>query len=213
MEFLSEEILHYSETHTSEEPSYLKELSRETWQKVVMPRMLSGHLQGRLLSMISRMLCPEFILEIGTYTGYSALCLAEGLKEGGKLVSIDINDELSWIHQKYISASPFQSAIEYVYGNAIDIIPSIERIPDLVFIDADKENYLNYYEMLIPRMKSGAFILIDNVLWSGKVLNTDPSSDLETIAIQALNKRVQADARVENLLLPVRDGIMILRII
>jgi len=213
MNFLPEEIDQYVDAHTRRGPGYLDELSRETWLKVVMPRMLSGHLQGRVLSMIAHMIRPSSILEIGTYTGYSALCLAEGLREGGKLVTIDINDELSAIQEKYISASPFASAIERLFGPALELIPALSGSFDLVFVDADKENYLAYYELLLTRLNPGSFILFDNVLWSGKVVSEPRESDEETRVLRALNERVTNDPRVENVLLPVRDGLMLVRVV
>ncbi|MDZ4823351.1 MAG: class I SAM-dependent methyltransferase [Flavobacteriales bacterium] len=212
MNFLPEEIEAYANAHTEKEPELLQHLSTETWQKVLMPRMLSGHLQGRMLSMISNMIGPKRILEIGTYTGYSALCLAEGLTNDGKLITIDINDELQWIQDKYFSQSNHGKKIERHFGNAKDIIPNLKEDFDLVFMDADKENYVNYYNMMMPHLKRGAVILVDNVLWSGKVLNEPDPSDIETIALRELNEKVQRDDRVQNVLLPIRDGLMMLRV-
>lgn len=213
MNFLPEEIEQYAEKHTKTGPSYLDELTRETWQKVVMPRMLSGHLQGRMLSMISHMIKPLRVLEIGTYTGYSALCLAEGLQNAGELITIDINDELGAIQEKYIGKSPYAGRIRRLFGNAMDIIPALNESFDLVFVDADKENYPAYYEMLMSRLKPGSFILFDNVLWSGKVLSEPRESDIETIALRELNERLTSDPRIENMLLPLRDGLMLVRVI
>ncbi|MDZ4750068.1 MAG: O-methyltransferase [Flavobacteriales bacterium] len=211
MQFLPEEIEQYADLHTKGESALLSELSRETWQKVVMPRMLSGHVQGRFLSMISKLIRPKYILEIGTYTGYSALCLAEGLQEDGRLYTIDINDELQWIQDKYFSQSQRFDAIERIFGNAKDIIPNIDASFDLVFIDADKDNYLNYYHLLIDKLKPGSVILADNVLWSGKVIHPAAPSDIETKTLQEFNNYVHKDERVENILLPIRDGLMMLR--
>ncbi|MBL0316211.1 MAG: class I SAM-dependent methyltransferase [Flavobacteriales bacterium] len=212
MNFLPEEIELYVENHTKPESELLSKLNHETWQKVINPRMLSGHLQGRVLSMLSKMIRPKNILEIGTYTGYSALCLAEGLTEDGVLVTIDINDELQWIQDKYFLASPFGKKIERHFGNALDLIPALKIDFDIVFMDADKENYINYYNILMSRLKSGAYIFIDNVLWSGKVIKDPHPNDIETITLQKLNDLVTNDQRVENVLLPVRDGLMVLRV-
>lgn len=212
MQFLPEAIEKYAEQHTKDETPILKELVRETWQKVVNPRMLSGHLQGRFLSFVSHMMRPEKILEIGTYTGYSAICLAEGLLPNGELITIDINDELAPIQEKYFALSPHGARIRRITGNALIIIPDLDKDFDIVFMDADKENYPAYYEMLVPAMKSGSVILIDNVLWSGKILQPAEPQDKETRALQALNDIIQKDARVENVLLPLRDGLMMVRI-
>lgn len=209
MEFISLPIQKYAEEHTSQESDILKVVNRHTHAHVLMPRMLSGHMQGRILSMISHMIKPTYILEIGTYTGYSAICLAEGLQVGGKLITIDINEELENTVRGYFKASRFEDAIEYKVGNAIEIIPTLQMNFDLVFIDADKENYLRYYDLVINRVPLGGYILVDNVLWSGKVLEEKPDKD--TRAIKDFNDKIQSDARVENVLLPVRDGIMMIR--
>lgn len=211
MNFLPEDVEVYVEAHTQGEPELLSRLNDETWQKIVAPRMLSGHLQGRFLSMMSKMIRPKRILEIGTYTGYSALCLAEGLTENGLLITIDINDELKWIHDKYFDQSPLGKKIEVRYGNAIDIIPTLKDDFDIVFIDADKENYIHYYNLLIDRLHSGAYIFIDNVLWSGKVLTQAHPNDEETKTLQQLNEIITKDERVENVLVPMRDGLMVVR--
>jgi len=213
MNFLPEEIERYAESHTRQEPELLQQLSRETWQKVINPRMLSGHLQGRVLKMLVQMMRAKTILEIGTYTGYSALCMAEGLPEDGRLITIDINDELQWIQDKYFTLSPHGRKIERHFGDARELIPMLPLDFDLVFMDADKENYLHYYELLLTRLRPGAVILIDNVLWSGKVLHEPHPNDKETQVMKALNKRVTEDPRVENVLLPVRDGLMAVRIV
>jgi predicted O-methyltransferase YrrM len=204
---ITEALQGYAEAHTSPESELLKKINRDTHANVLMPRMLSGHLQGRVLSMISQMIRPDRILEIGTYTGYSALCLCEGLSPNGKLITIDINEELE---QKV--RSHFQSVkdkIDYRIGNALNIIPTLDETFDLVFIDADKSNYGNYFDLVIDKVRPGGFILADNVLWSGKVLNTNPDAD--TRSIMAFNQKIQVDSRVENVLLPIRDGIMIIR--
>ncbi len=211
MDFLPEEIEAYVEAHTRREPELLEKLNKETWQKVVAPRMLSGHLQGRVLSMLSKMIRPRRILEIGTYTGYSALCLAEGLSDDGLLITIDINDELQWIQDKYFLQSPHGKKIERHFGDALKLIPALKEDFDIVFIDADKENYIHYYNLLIDKLKSGSYIFIDNVLWSGKVVSEPEANDIETKVLRELNEIVNSDGRVENVLLPVRDGLMVLR--
>ena len=213
MNFLPEQIERYVEAHTGSEPELLQQLTRETWQKVINPRMLSGHLQGRVLKMFVQMMRPKNILEIGTYTGYSALCMAEGLADDGRLITIDINDELQWIQDKYFSLSPHGQKIERHFGDARELIPSFSGDFDLVFMDADKENYLHYYELLLSRLKPGAVILIDNVLWSGKVLHEPHPNDKETRVMKELNKLVTEDTRVENVLLPIRDGLMAVRVL
>jgi len=209
MDFISPAIQKYAEDHTSPESDLLKTINRDTHAKVLMPRMLSGHMQGRFLSMLSNMIKPMTILEIGTYTGYSAICLAEGLKSGGKLITIDINEELESSVRGYFNASGFEAAIDYRIGNALEIIPTLKENFDLVFIDADKENYARYYDLVINHVPLGGYILADNVLWSGKVLDDKPDKD--TRAIKEFNRKIQEDARVENVLLPVRDGIMVMR--
>lgn len=209
MDITNPALQKYSEDHTSPESELLKKINRDTHANVMMPRMLSGHMQGRILSMISCMIKPSVILEIGTYTGYSALCMAEGLKPGGKLVTLDINEELESRVRNYFKNSPFDAQIDYRIGNALDIIPTLKTDFDLVFIDADKENYARYYDLVINRVPLGGYILADNVLWSGKVL--DEKSDKDTRAIKEFNKKVQDDTRVENVLLPVRDGILVMR--
>ncbi|HEY9047972.1 MAG TPA: O-methyltransferase [Ohtaekwangia sp.] len=209
MDLINEQIQAYAEHHTSVEPSLLKKIDRDTHAKVLMPRMLSGHLQGRVLSMISHMIRPSCILEIGTYTGYSALCLAEGLQEDGKLITLDINEELEDRVRAYFAASELGKKIDYRIGNAAVIIPEMQETFDLVFIDADKERYSLYFDQVIDKVRPGGFIMADNVLWSGKVLNAKPDKD--TRAILDFNKKIQDDPRVENVLLPIRDGIMLMR--
>jgi predicted O-methyltransferase YrrM len=208
---ISKKIENYTLLHTSDEDPLLHELYRETNLSVVYPRMLSGHLQGKILTLFSYMVNPTFILEIGTYTGYSAICLAKGLKPGGKLTTIEINPELVDFARKYFDRSGLNHSIVQKTGNALDIIPQLTIEWDLVFIDADKENYLNYYKMIIDQMRMGGFIIADNVLWDGKVLNSVDTQDKETRGITEFNDFVQRDSRVENVLLPVRDGLMILR--
>jgi len=209
MELIQKDLHRYAEAHTTEESELLKLINRQTHADVLRPQMLSGHLQGRLLAMISHMIKPKIILEIGTYTGYSALCMAEGLKPDGKLITLDINEELEGRVRGYFSRSPFASRIDYRIGNALDIIPQLTERFDLLFIDADKENYPRYYDLVINRVNLNGFILADNVLRSGKVLDEKPDKD--TRAILEFNQRVHQDERVENVLLPVRDGIMVLR--
>ncbi|MEQ8927760.1 MAG: O-methyltransferase [Fulvivirga sp.] len=211
MEFIDTKIQVYAEKHTDEEPVVLKELNRETHLKVLKPRMLSGHLQGRVLSMFSKMISPKYILEVGTYTGYSAICMAEGLQPDGKLITIDINEELESIVSKYVKKAGFDDKIIQKFGNALDIIPELDYTWDLVFIDADKDNYTNYYDLVIDNVNSGGYIIADNVLWSGKVVAKVKSNDTDTQALIEFNKKVHSDNRVENILLPIRDGLMILR--
>jgi caffeoyl-CoA O-methyltransferase len=211
MELISEALSQYAEAHTSPEPEILNELNRETHAKILMPRMLSGHLQGQLLSMISCMIQPEQILEIGTYTGYSAICLADGLKPNGSLHTIDINDELAAMVNHYISKANLTGKIKTYTGNALDIIPTLHKTFDLVFIDADKINYSAYYDLVFDRVRKGGYILADNVLWSGKVLDDAAKMDNDTQAITAFNKKIHNDKRVQHVLLPVRDGLMLIR--
>lgn len=209
MDFIKSEILEYAERHTTPETALLKKVNRETHAQVLMPRMLSGHLQGRILSMISQLIKPSRILEIGTYTGYSALCLVEGLGPDGKLVTIDVNEELEDRVRGYFEKAGVTSKIDYRIGNALQIVPTLMEKFDLVFIDADKENYSRYFDLVINTVPLNGIILADNVLWSGKVLDEKPDKD--TKAIIDFNEKVHCDPRVENVLLPVRDGMMMLR--
>ena len=211
MKFLAEEIEAYSVAHTEDESALLKSLNRETHANILNPRMLSGHLQGRFLSMISRMIRPDNILEIGTYTGYSALCLCEGLNAGGKLITIDINEELETFTRRFFAHSPFADSIDYQIGKATDIIPTLNTAFDLIFIDADKINYTNYFNLCIEKVRTGGFLIADNVLWSGKVIQDDIKIDKDTQALLDFNKMVHDDGRVSNILLPIRDGLMILQ--
>ena len=212
MDFLPEKINQYAEEHSQKEPKVLQELNRETWQKVLQPRMLSGHLQGRVLSMLTKLVNPKVILEIGTYTGYSAICMAEGLAEDGKIISIDKNEELEEIQQKYFQKSGFSKQIHQIYGNALEEIPKLNEKFDLVFIDADKSNYANYFDLVIEKMNKGGIILSDNVLWSGKVTETPKEKDIDTKALIQYNKKINEDNRVETVLLPIRDGLTITRV-
>mgnify|MGYP001567003609 FL=1 len=209
MEFLPEIISSYSLENTEKEPKLLSELNRETWANVMIPRMLSGHLQGRVLSMISKMIHPTNIIEVGTYTGYSALCMAEGLKENGKIHTLDINEEYTSVAKKYFDKSEYKENIIQHIGNAVDVIPQLNDKFQLAFLDADKENYSNYFDLIINKMDIGGYIIADNVLWSGKV--TEENKDEETMALHDYNKKVLSDKRVETVLLPVRDGLNISR--
>jgi len=212
MNFLPKKIEEYVLRHSEDEPDLLQQLSRETWQKVLNPAMLSEHFQGRVLAMISKISQPKSILEIGTYTGYSALCLAEGLTEDGKLHTIDHNEELVDFQKKYFDKSAFKKQIKQHIGEAIDIIPTIKSSFDLVFIDADKANYSNYFNLIIDKMNSGGIILSDNVLWYGKVIEKLDAKDIDTPAIIAYNKLLKEDDRIETVLLPIRDGLTISRV-
>lgn len=212
MEFLPEKIDDYTANHTSAESEVLAQLNRDTHAKVLQPRMLSGHVQGRILSTFSYMLNPKRILEIGTYTGYSAICLAEGLAPDGKLHTIDINEELEDMAKGYFAKANLESQIQMHVGNAMEIIPSLNETWDLVFIDADKENYSNYFDLVIDHVRPGGFIIADNVLWSGKVVEKVSSKDLETQSLIDFNHKIHEDKRVENVLFPVRDGLMVCRV-
>lgn len=212
MDFLDPKLSAYAELHTTGENELLQKLNRDTYANVLIPRMLSGHLQGRVLSMFSNMIQPKTILEIGTYTGYSALCLAEGLQTDGTLITIDINEELEDMVRSYFSASPFHNRIDFRVGNAMDIIPSIDAEIDMVFIDADKPNYSNYFDLVLPKLRKGGIIVADNVLWSGKVINDEQlQKDEDTKALNSFNQKVMNHPDVENVLMPVRDGLMVIR--
>jgi caffeoyl-CoA O-methyltransferase len=208
VEFIDQKLADYSSAHTTPESPLLRKINRDTHANVLKPRMLSGHLQGRLLSMISHMIKPASILEVGTYTGYSAICLAEGLKPGGKLITIDRNEELESKLRSYFKEADLEDTIDLRIGNALQIIPTLNTTFDLVFIDADKENNANYFDLVIDNVATGGYILADNVLWSGKVID---QTDKDTRAVIAFNDKVHNDPRVENVLLPVRDGIMMMR--
>ncbi|MEY4288926.1 MAG: hypothetical protein RLZZ30_1014 [Bacteroidota bacterium] len=210
MEFIAPELDHYCCLHTADENDLLKRINRETHLEVLQPRMLSGHFQGRVLSMFSKMIQPERILEIGTYTGYSALCLAEGLTSEGKLVTIDVNEELASRVQEYFDSSPFAHQIKYIISPALEVIPGLKEEWDIVFIDADKQNYIAYYELVVPLVKKGGYIILDNVLWSGKVAD-ETKMDKDTTLLRELNQLIHQDTRVEEVLLPIRDGLMIAR--
>ena len=210
MNFLDPEIEAYAEAHTTPESALLAQITRDTYLEVLQPRTLSGHLQGRVLSMLSKMIRPNSILEIGTYTGYSALCLAEGLSEQGTLLTIDKNMELYDRANAYFSESTFVSKIKMLKGDALSIVPKLEQKWDLIFIDADKENYQNYYDLTLPNLNKGGFIIADNVLWSGKVIDAN-ENDVDTCALRSFNTSLIEDDRVEVLMLPVRDGLTVVR--
>lgn len=209
MEFIAEDLLDYCENFTEKESDLLKQLNRETHLKIGSPRMLSGHLQGRFLSFLSRLVQPSLILEIGTYTGYSALCLAEGLKENGKLITIDPNEETNHFAKQFIERSEFKNKIQFISNVAQEVIPQLHQHFDLVFIDADKKNYGVYFDLVIDKVNTGGLIIADNVLWSGKIL--EGKKDTDTQAIHDFNQKIAHDQRVSNVLLPVRDGLMVMR--
>ncbi|WP_411767903.1 O-methyltransferase [Winogradskyella sp. A3E31] len=211
MHFLPEKLDKYIVSHSQEEPQLLKKLTRETYQKVLQPIMLSGPYQGRVLSMISKLVNPTYILELGTFTGYSTLCLAEGLTENGIIHTIDINEELEPIQSKYFNKSKYQKQIQQHVGNALDIIPTLNSNFDLVFIDADKTNYVNYFHLIIDKLNTGGIILSDNVLWHGKVVEPLKEKDVSTKAVLDYNALLKDDSRVESVVLPIRDGLTISR--
>lgn len=213
MHFLPESLENYITLHSENEPEILRELTRETHLKVVQPRMITGHYQGRVLSMLSKIIRPRRILEIGTYTGYSAICLAEGLPDDGLLHTIDINEELSEIQRKYFDRSGFGDKIIQHTGDALKIIPDLDQVFDLVFIDAEKKMYDAYFEAVIKKTKSGSIILTDNVLWSGKVIEPLDKKDIVTRNLLAYNKKLKSDPRVETVLLSIRDGLTLCRVL
>jgi caffeoyl-CoA O-methyltransferase len=213
MHFISTELEDYIEQHSEKEPELLAALNKETYQKILLPRMLSGHFQGRVLSMLSHLIRPVNILEIGTYTGYSALCLCEGMQENGSLHTIDIKEELVDFQRKHFDKSPWGTQIFQHLGEAVSIIPTLDVKFDLVFIDADKENYLNYFELIVPKMNKGGIILSDNVLWSGKVLEPLHPNDLSTKVLLEYNQLLKTDPRVTTVLLPIRDGLTVSRVL
>jgi predicted O-methyltransferase YrrM len=211
MQFLSPELDRYSEDNSAPEPAYLRELAEETRANIELPVMLSGHVQGRFLSMISHVLAPKLILDIGTYTGYSALCMAEGLGSDGVLHTIDINSKLAPMVDRYVRKAGFHDRIHQHLAPATEVIPRIEGTFDLVFIDADKQNYSNYFDLIIDRMRPGGMIIADNVLWSGRVLEPAHEQDSETKGLVSYARKVTTDPRVENVLLPLRDGLLVSR--
>ena len=209
MNFISSKLQQYIDEHSMEESDLLKALDRETHQKVLQPRMLSGSYQGRLLALLAKMIEPKKILEVGTYTGYATLCMAEGLATGGSIDTIDYNEELSDIQRRYFDQSPYRSQIVQHLGEAKDVIKTLTGPYDLVFLDADKENYPHYFDLVIDKLETGGVILSDNVLWSGKVL--EKATDEATSALQEYNHKINTDARVETIILPIRDGLTITR--
>ena len=213
MHFLPEKLDDYVVAHSAQEPEHLKALTKETYQKILQPRMLSGAYQGRVLSMISKLVRPKTILEIGTFTGYSALCLAEGLPKDGKLHTIDVKEELVDFQRKHFDASPYGTQITQHLGTAITIIPDLKATFDLVFIDADKSNYLNYFNLIIDKMNAGGIILSDNVLWSGKVVEPVQEKDKDTKVLLEYNKLLNTENRLETVLLPIRDGLTVSRVL
>jgi predicted O-methyltransferase YrrM len=213
MHFISEELEDYIEKHSQAEPPLLAQLNKETYQKVLLPRMLSGHFQGRVLSVLSKLIRPKNILEIGTYTGYATLCLCEGMQKDGQLHTIDIKEELVDFQRKYFDQSGWGTQIVQHLGEGTAVIPTLDLKFDLVFIDADKENYLNYYELIVPKMNPGGIILSDNVLWSGKVLEPLQPNDLSTKILLEYNELLRNDPRVETVLLPIRDGLTVSRVL
>lgn len=213
MHFLSDLLENYIAQHSEEEPALLKELTRETHLKVIQPRMITGHFQGRVLSLFSKIISPKHILEIGTYTGYSAICLAEGLQKGGMLHTIDVNEELYDFQRKYFNKSGYGEQITQHLGNAIDIIPQLKDTFDLVFIDAEKKQYNAYFEAVIKKCRPGSIILSDNVLWSGKVVAPLQKGDKATEELLNYNKKLKEDPRIETVLLPIRDGLTLSRVL
>ena len=211
MEFIDAKLDEYVCQHSENEPSVLKDLNRKTHLSVMQPRMLSGHFQGRVLSMLSHMIQPQRVLEIGTYTGYSALCFAEGLAPNGKITTIDVNEELEDLVREYIEKAGMTNEVEYLIGDAKELIPKLNEEFDIVFIDADKKNYCNYYDLVFDKVRTGGYIIADNVLWSGKVLEDYDSLDRETKVIMDYNNKIHEDDRVQEVLLPIRDGLMIAR--
>ena len=211
MHFLSDELDHYVAVHSQDEPELLAQLNKETFQKILQPRMLSGHFQGRVLSLLSKIINPKTVLEIGTYTGYATLCMAEGLAENGTIDTIDIEEELVDFQRKYFDKSSWGNQITQHLGDALKIIPNLNKKYDLVFIDADKENYINYFHLIVPMMNKGGIILSDNVLWSGKVIEEVKANDVTTKILLEYNKLLKEDSRVETVLLPIRDGLTVSR--
>jgi len=211
MNFLSQEIEDYALKNSDAELDVLKRLNRETHLKMTMPQMLAGHMQGLMLQMFSKMIRPKNILEIGTFTGYSAICLAQGLQDGGKLHTIEVNEEFKEIITRYIKEAGLEGKIRLYIGAAVNILPALSEEFDLVFIDADKENYSTYYDLVFPKVKQGGYIIADNVLWSGKILNSPMKMDIETKSLHDYSLKIQSDSMVENVLLPLRDGLMISR--
>ena len=208
---MNDNLLHYAEQHSSPESPLLHRIHRETYIRMPFPRMLSGHLQGRLLSMLSKMMRPKSVLEIGTFTAYSAICLSEGIPDDGLMHTIEANVELEDLINENLTEAGISNRVKLYIGNALEVIPEIDEEFDLVFLDADKENYLQYYHLVFDKLKPGGLLLADNTLWGGKILDKAHSGDFETNAIQVFNDYVAADQRVEKLLLPFRDGMTMIR--
>ena len=213
MNFIDKKIMDYVINNSEDEPELLKELSKETYQKILQPRMLSGHPQGRLLSLLSKMIRPKRILEIGTYTGYGTICLAEGLADTGKIITIDINEELIDFQNKYFERSGYRDKIIQLNGEALDVIDGLNEKFDIIFLDADKENYIEYYKLISNKMVNGGILISDNVLWSGKVLESSKLDDIETNTLNQFNQLIKDDKRFETIIIPIRDGISISRLI
>jgi len=213
MDFISEKLSEYLSSNSEKEPELLRRLNLETHQKILQPRMLSGHIQGRFLSLISKLKSPSNILEIGTYTGYGTLCLAEGLKDDGKIYTIDKNEELISIQNKFFEESDYRNRIIQITGDAIECIKKLKINFDIVFIDADKENYIEYFNLVSNKLNSNGIIISDNVLWSGKVIENEDNHDLETNTLINFNKKLNQDQRFKTIILPIRDGISISRLI
>ncbi len=211
MNFLDPELDKYVVDHTEIEPNDLARLNRKTWIEILNPRMIAGHFQGRVLSMLSHMIKPSQILEIGTFTGYSAICWGEGLTGNGEIHTIDINEELQDLASEFVTKSGLEKNVHFHTGNAIDIIPTLTNEWDIVFLDADKSNYTNYYNLVFENVKKGGYIIADNVLWNGKVIDEKSFGEIDTKAILAFNEMVQKDTRVQNVLFPIRDGLMVIR--
>ncbi len=211
MHFLPHKLDEYVVKHSQDEPELLQQLTRETYQKILQPIMLSGPYQGRVLSMISKLINPKLVLELGTFTGYSTLCLAEGLQAEGEVHTIDVNEEMVDFQRKYFDKSDYGSQIFQHLGNALEVIPKLDKIFDLVFIDADKPNYVNYFHLIIDKLNSGGVILSDNVLWHGKVIEALDPKDNSTKAVLEYNKLLKKDSRIETVMLPIRDGLTISR--
>lgn len=211
MTLIDKKIENYIDAHTTDETDVLYDLNRATHLKTFYPNMLSGKVQGKFLEMVSRMIRPKYILEVGTFTGYSAIALAKGLVDGGKLITLEVNEEMESFIRDYIQKSGMEDKIQLIIGNALKIIPALPHEFDLVFIDADKEQYVDYYELALNKLKKGGFMLADNVLWSGKVLENDAKSDKETLGIKVFNEHVKNDKRIEQVMLSVRDGLMLIR--
>ena len=211
MDFLDPNIDAYTVKNSEKEPDLLYELYRETWQKVLNPRMLAGHLQGRVISMLSHMIQPKRILEIGTFTGYSAICWAEGLQEDGMIHTIDINEELETLVSKYLNKAGISSQVQQHIGNALEIIPTLDEQWDIVFLDADKSNYCKYFDLVIKNLKPGGYLIADNVLWSGKILDPVKNNDIDTKALIEYTEMTNKDERLQTVLFPIRDGLLISR--